>query len=84
LGRVNPALIGAFGDSITRATHAYELTVVVVVLARMISKPSSLTVPTPGKYGARVRSRMVSTPPLVDKVSNEDGDVPEWTRDTTA
>jgi Predicted integral membrane protein (DUF2269) len=38
-GGVNPALIRAFGDPIARVAHVYELAVVVVVLALMISKP---------------------------------------------
>jgi hypothetical protein len=39
LGHVSPGLVGAFGDSLTRAAHAYELTAMVVILALMISKP---------------------------------------------
>src|SRR5438105_3650452 len=39
VGRVSPALNGAFADAATRAAHGYEFAVMLVVLALMIAKP---------------------------------------------
>jgi hypothetical protein len=38
-GEVTPALRAAFADPVTKAAHAYEVGVVVVVLVLMIAKP---------------------------------------------